>query len=164
MKKNMKKMTALLVLSLILMGCSTMQQRVVRLKDKGENVVSTTVEGDVEHAKSLVREVVKEMKLIEYTSGSSEFKEPDDNLILISNVSGKTVLTTALFGVFVSSPTNLGVFFNYDETNNKTLITISEETSSLSLFKLRQKIIDAIKLRSFPSASAENPIEETDSK
>ena len=103
--------------------------------------------GNIEQTKAIVREVAKEIKFIEREYGSKEFKLGNDNFVLISNNRLKSWSISTLIGGYlgsmISSPTNLGVFLEYDPTSNMTTVTVTEE---LLPFSLKSRRADLIKL------------------
>ena len=126
-----------LILTLIItsIGCSTTQQRVTKLKNKDENTISFKLHCNLEQAKTIVRKVANDLKLIEREFGTEDVKEKDDNFILITNNRLSYGILSFIVGGFIWSPINLGVFFDYNEDSNMTTVTISEEVSTFGLKK-----------------------------
>ena len=127
------------LMCLFIIGCSTTQERLIKLKDKNIHTVSLSWNGSLEEAKSIVRKVSKDMKLLERKFGTGDFKDRDNNLILLSNNRLKDRTLSFFFGGFIWAPINLGVFFKYDENTETTLITISEEASTFG-FRKREEL------------------------
>jgi len=124
-------------------GCATTQERVYKLNDKYDNSLSTEIPGNIEQTKAIVREAAKEMKFIVREYGSPEVKTKDDNFMLITNNRLKSWIISYLTLPMVASPSNLGVFLEYNASSNTTKIIVTEE---LVLFSLKSRRADLIKL------------------
>lgn len=131
----------ILALCLLVTGCAS-STRLTRLKDKGENVVTVEVQGDISKTKELIRKIAKELRLIERPSAETE------NFMLCNTNKLKGSLIQAVSGGFgaMAYYTQLGFFFDYDKEKNITTVTISEEVSSFGDPK-RFVFVDKIKLK-----------------
>ena len=120
-------MKRILILSLCLLvtGCAS-STRLTRLKDKGENVVTVEAQGNISEIKEIIREIAKELRLIERPSAETE------NFMLVNTNKFKGSLIQAVSGGLgaMAYVTQLGFFFDYDKEKNITKVTISEEVSS----------------------------------
>ena len=140
----MKKILVLL-LCLGIVGCAS-STRLTRLKNRGENVVTVEVKGDVSRAKELVKEVAKELKLIERPSAETE------NFVFFNTNNLKGGLIRAVSGGLGSMVyvTNLGFFFDYNKDKDITTVVIAEEVSSFGDPR-RFMFVDKIKLKQLES-------------
>ena len=149
----MKKLTCLILVLVMSMGCAPVQSRMIRLKNRGENVLTVKVSGSLEEAKNAIREITKEMNLVEVKEAEK------DNFMFIRTNLARNFSSALLFGPIggsmVSDPTRIGFFFDVDQGQNMTTVTIAEEVSTIvkpSRFtigdKLRLKFID--KVAKFP--------------
>jgi hypothetical protein len=127
----------------VVSGCATTQERVYKINDKYDNSLSTEILGNIEQVKSIVREAAKEMKFIVREYGSPEVKIKDDNFMLITNNRLKSGLISFLSAPMIASPSNLGVFLEYETESDITKVTVTEE---LVLFSLKSRRADLIKL------------------
>jgi len=139
----MKRLICLLVLVVVLSGCATTQERIYKLNDKYDNSLSIEIPGNIEQAKAIVRDAAKEMKFLEREYGSPDVNTKDDNFMLITNNRLKSGLISFLSVPMIASPTNLGVFLEYETTSNTTKVIVTEE---LVLFSLKSRRADLIKL------------------
>ena len=135
------KRILIFVLCLSLIGCAS-STRLTRLKDKGDNVITVEVQGDISQTKELIREIAKELKLIERPAAETE------NFMLVNSNKLKGSLIQAVSGGLGSMAyyTLLGFFFDYDKEKNITKVTISEEVSSFGDPR-RFIFVDKIKLK-----------------
>ncbi len=131
----------ILALCLLVTGCAS-STRLTRLKDKGENVVTVEAQGNISETKEIIREIAKELRLIERPSAETE------NFMLVNTNKFKGSLIQAVSGGLgtMAYVTQLGFFFNYDREKNITKVTISEEVSSFGDPK-RFIFVDKIKLK-----------------
>ena len=149
----MKKLICLLALVVVVSGCATTQDRIYKLNDKFDNSLSTEIPGNIEQARAIVWDAALEMKFIVREHGSSEVKIQDNNFMLITNNRLKSGLISFLTLPMIASPSNLGVFFEYEATSNTTKVTVTEE---LVLFSLKSRRADLIKL--IREKASKNPI------
>ena len=135
------KQILIFILCLILTGCAS-STRLTRLKNKGENVVTVEVKGDIPKAKELVRIVASELKLIGRPSAET------DNFMLVNTNRLKGGVIQAVSGGLggMAYFTQLGLFFDYNKEKDITTITISEEVSSFGDPR-RFVFVDKIKLK-----------------
>lgn len=131
----------ILALCLLITGCAS-STRLTRLKDKGENVVTVEVQGNISETKEIIRGIAKELRLIERPSAETE------NFMLVNTNKFKGSLIQAISGGLgaMAYVTQLGFFFDYDKEKNITKVTISEEVSSFGDPK-RFIFMDKIKLK-----------------
>ena len=139
----MKNFVCLIALVVVVSGCATTQERVYKLNDKYDNSLSTEIPGNIEQTKAIVREAAKEMKFIEREYGSPDVKLKDNNFILITNNRLKSGIIAFLTVPMIASPSNLGVFLEFEEASNMTKVTVTEE---LVLFSIKSRRADFIKL------------------
>lgn len=137
----------ILILCLSLTGCAS-STRLTRLKDKGENVVTVEVQGNISQTKELIRGIAKELKLIERPAAETE------NFMLVNSNKLKGSLIQGFSGGLGSMAyyTLLGFFFDYDKENNITKVTVSEEVSSFGDPR-RFIFVDKMKLKQLESKS-----------
>jgi hypothetical protein len=127
------------ILILASINCATTQQRVAKLKVKNENTLTLQLHGNKEQAKAAVREAGREMKLIERVYGTkTDFEKEDENFMLLTNNRLKSGFLSMLFGSFLWTPINVGIFFEYDEKIDVTSVTISEEVSTFNFQKRKE--------------------------
>jgi len=140
----MKKILVLL-LCLGIVGCAA-STRLTRLKNRGENVVTVEVKGDIFRAKELVKMTAKELKLIERSSAET------GNFMFFNMNNLKGGLIQAVSGSLgaMAYRTQLGFFFDYNKEENITTVTIVEEVSSFGDPK-RFMFVDKIKLKQIES-------------
>lgn len=137
------RVVLVLLLCLGLAGCAV-QNRMIRLRDREENTLVVKVNCTIDETKGIIREIAKEMDLIEVP------KVETDNFMLIRGNMLKAATAGALFGgmlgTAVSDFTRLGFFFGYDKEENLTTITITEEISMWAKSS-RSAVADKIKLK-----------------
>lgn len=124
-------------------GCATTQEKIYKINEKDKNSLSTEVPGNIEQTKTIIREVAKEMKFIVREYGSPDVKIEDKNFMLITNNRLKSGIVSFLTVPMIASPSNLGVFLEFEEASNMTKVTVTEE---LVLFSLKSRRADFIKL------------------
>lgn len=131
----------ILALCLLISGC-TSSTRLTRLKNKGENVVTVEVLGNISKTKELIRETAKELRLIERPAAETE------NFMLINTNKLKGSLIQVVSGGFGAMAyfTELGFFFDYNKDKDTTTVTISEGVSSFGDPK-RFIFVDKIRLK-----------------
>lgn len=131
----------ILALCLSLTGCAS-STRLTRLKDKGENVTTVEVQGNIPEAKEVIREIARELKLIERPAAET------DTFMMVSSNKAKGMLIHLVSGGLgdMMYYTGLGFFFEYNKDTNKTKITIAEEVASLGDPR-RFIFVDKIKLK-----------------
>src|SRR5690348_7611770 len=81
----------ILVLCLSLVGC-TSATRLTRLKDKGENVITVEIQGNITQTKGIIKEIAKELRLIERPAAET------DNFMMVSTNKLKGSLIQAVSG------------------------------------------------------------------
>ena len=121
----MKKLIVFFAIMMLCSGCAS-STRLTRLKNRGENVATVEVKGNISKAKELVREVAKELKLIERQSAET------DNFMIVDTNRLKGGVINVVSGGFgyAAYMTKLGFFFDYNKENDITTVTIAEEVSS----------------------------------
>jgi hypothetical protein len=140
------KMFLVLLLCLGLVGCTAVS-RMTRLNNRGENTITVDVKGTVAEAKNLIKAISSELKLIERPAAETE------NFMLVSTNKLKQGIIHVVSGGFGTAAyyTQLGFFFDYNEENNTTKVTISEEVSAFGDPR-RYIYVDKIKLKQLESA------------
>lgn len=132
-----------LLLCLCLAGCATVQNRMIRLRDRDKNTLVTNVNCTIDETKQVIKEIAKEMELIEVPKVETE------NFMLIRGNLLTASTASALFGMVglaSSGFTRLGFFFENDKEKDITIITITEEKSGFVKPK-RRVVADRIKLK-----------------
>lgn len=132
---GMKKFLALLF-CLVLIGCAT-SKVLTDLKNAGRNSAAVKVNGTIDEAKQIVREVTKSWDLIERKEA-----EKNDYMTFTTNFV-KTMAKASFAG---ANTRRLGFFFEYDKDNNVTTITVVEWNGDF-VDPIRGAIVDKIKLR-----------------
>ena len=136
----MNKRYIILTMVILLSGCASVHSRMVRLKDRNENTVYVQLTGTIPEAKEAVKQIGKEMGLIEVPEA-----EAIDFLFLRTNLV-KAFTMNLLFGLagpMSTGQTRLGFLFDYNKEQNMTTVTIAEEVSSIvrpSRFIIADKI------------------------
>lgn len=135
------KIFLVLLLCLGLVGCAA-ASRMTRLKNRGENTVTVEVKGTVAEAKSIIKAIAPELKLIERPAAETE------NFMLVSTNKLKQSIIQAVSGGFGTAAyyTQLGFFLDYNKEKGITTIIISEEVSSFGDPR-RFIFVDKIKLK-----------------
>jgi len=148
---EIKNFIIILVVLLVTTGCATTQERIYKLNNKYDNSLSTEIPGNIEQAKAIVREAAKEMKFIVREYGSPDVKTKDDNFMLITNNRLKSWIISYLTLPMVASPSNLGVFLEYEDASNTTKITVTEELVLFSFYSRRADLIKLIRKKAHKS-------------
>lgn len=147
----MKEITLLLILTVVVSGCSTYSRMV---KYKNANGYSTVIEvaGDVEEVKSMVRDSIKELGLIE------EKDSKQDNFMAAHANRVKSMFSAVFLGPvagsMVESDTQVGFFFEYNKDKNLTTITLTEGKMFLQ-GNAKSLIVDNIKLKELERVKAD---------
>jgi len=124
----------------VLNGCTTVG-RLTDLRNKNVNTVTIKIPGKILETKKLIREVAKEMNLVEAVDAETE------NFMLFTYNIGNSMLMGLVVSPLASMDWNrLGVFLKYDKDNNITIIDISEEKGTFAKPK-REKFAERIKQR-----------------
>lgn len=144
----MKKITFLiLVFSVAISGCATVQNRMTRLKDRNENTIMVSFSGNIEAAKAQIRLIGAQMALIE-----PKGVETGDFMLLRTNLVKSSIYSAfGIMGAIASGATKLGFSLAYNKETNITDITIIEEVSCI-ISPSRFVVADRLKLRSLELA------------
>ncbi len=138
----MKKLVFLLM-AVSLLGCAANSYRCIMDAQAQHNTSYIKVPGDIDHARSLVRNAIKSMSLVEMASETpKEPKEKSGGYLICKTSSSWDNFAHALSG---QPPAKLmAFFFDYDAATNMTDIKIVEKTDP-KVEPMRDKVIDAIK-------------------
>lgn len=123
--------------ALILSGCATVNTRLERQKDKNINTTEVTVNCDVQTAKKISKEAIKEFNLVERPQLER------DNFIFANTGYGDYWLSA----LFAPAYFRIGCFFKNNEPEKSTTIFITEEKLVLSN-PIRHSLSDRIKVKS----------------
>ena len=145
----MFKIKIFLVTIFFMAGCTTMQEDALKARDEGKKVLEATIDVDVDQAKQIVREVAREIELKEIQPGSNEYRNHDENFLLFTDLGLGKVAEGFLLGPFAKQPSTLGIFFEYEDNQDQTKITISEYNPGFGDRKLRKDFLERVKLKSF---------------